>query len=208
MENVPVLNCVFFHWGIFQHPSDCSWSNSQYVIFIPFHCWPSETPKCNTDFIENDFIHAMYLVHFFSNILVAIFIDNYLSDYLFSLTKIRPHFYLLVFLSLRSLMTQVQILFSVERKVQSRKRKKLLTRTLSPPVTLLTNEIYPGAIFHASMKILMVKNICTSRDLNIPLMKRFPYVTSHQNHLESQGDFVKNHVSRLNFLHGGLVGLQ
>lgn len=60
----------------------------------------------------------------------------------------------------------------------------------------------PSAIFHAYVKTLMVMSVCLAHDLH----KEVPVLDLT---LESQGNFGKNHISRLNFLENeGSVGLQ
>ena len=87
-------------------------------------------------------------------------------------------------------------------KSTKQKEKEASHRNVSPPVTLLPSGTGPGAIFHADVKTLMVMSVCVSHDLH-------KEVSVLDLTLESQGNFGKNHISRLNFLESeGSVGLQ
>lgn len=60
----------------------------------------------------------------------------------------------------------------------------------------------PSAIFRADVKTLMVMSVCLAHDLH----KEIPVLDLT---LESQGNFGKSHISRLNFLENeGSVGLR
>lgn len=54
-----------FTEGIFWTLLPLNTQTPHYFSFTPLHHWPTETPKHNTEFVENDFCAMIELAHFF-----------------------------------------------------------------------------------------------------------------------------------------------